>query len=271
MKVYKFREHSKAMNFSAVFNNDEHPIHSDFDGSPKQNIWTPIKLETLFKRTYKDFPYYIIGQPVVSKRVKELMEPFTCNEVEFLPLIHDDFEFFMVNVTNVLDCVDWQRSDFRTFDDGSWAGFNKLVFDFHKVPEDTYMFKINQGATTRVYVTEAFKDLIERNKLKGLDFSQVYDSDFTEAKELEQKRNYESALADIERSKGQEFSYEEAGERVGQGKAVASGKWKMQLSTKGNFLLGELLLDLTYQWIRPMYIPPILLDYLWHEVDKDTI
>lgn len=271
MKVYKFREHSKAMNFSAVFNNDEHPIHSKFDGSPKQNIWTPIKLETLYKRTYKDFPHYIIGQPVVSKLVKELIEPFTCNEVEFLPLLHDEFEFYMVNVGNILDCVDWQHSDIRTFGDGSFAGFNKLIFNFKKIPEGTYMFKIEQGVNRNVYVTEAFKDLIERNKLKGLDFSEVYDSEFTEEKELEQKRNFESALAEIERSKGQEFSYEEARERVDQNKVVVSGKWKMKLDAKGHFLLGKLLLDQTYQWIRPIYIPPILLDYLWHEVEESEI
>lgn len=254
------------MNFAAVFNQDEHPIHSKFDGSPKQSIWTPIKLETLFKRSYRDFPYYLSGQPVVSKRVKEIIEPYTSDEVEYLSLIHDEYKFYMVNVTNVLDCVDWQRSELRTV-----GSFNKLVFDLLKIPENTYMFKIKQGATVDVYVTEAFKDLIERNKLKGLDFSVVYDSEFTEEKELEQKQNFESALAEIERSKGQEFSYEEARESVDQGKAVASGKWKMQLSAKGNFLLGELLLDLTYQWINPMYIPPILLDYLWHEVEKSDI
>jgi hypothetical protein len=113
--------------------------------------------------------------------------------------------------------------------------------------------------------------LIEINKLKGLDFSEVFDSEFTEEKEQEQKRAYEAAVAAIEQNKGQEFSYDHARERVNLGIAVASGKWKMQLDAKGRFLLGELILDLTYQWILPTYIPPILLGCLWHEVEKSEI
>lgn len=64
------------------------------------------------------------------------------------------------------------------------------------------------------------------------------------------------------------FTYEEALEHVNQGKAVVSGKWKMQLDSEGQFWLGELTLDLKYQWISPVFIPPVLLGYLWHEVEK---
>ncbi|OAB43952.1 hypothetical protein PBAT_17175 [Paenibacillus antarcticus] len=177
----------------------------------------------------------------------------------------------MLNVINVLDCVDWERSDIQRFKDGSWAGFNKIVFDFIRIPDNTYMFKFKEMAGVCVYVTEAFKDLIESNKLKGLDFSEVYDSEFTEEKEQEQKIAYEAAIAAVEQNKGQEFSYEEAEERVNQGAAVASGKWKMQLDNKGGLWLGEIILDLTYQWMIPVYIPPVLLGFQWHEVEKSEI
>jgi hypothetical protein len=112
---------------------------------------------------------------------------------------------------------------------------------------------------------------ISKGLMMGLDFSEVFDSEFTEEKEQEQKRAYEAAVAAIEENKGQEFSYDHARERVNQGIAVGSGKWKMQLDGKGRFWLGELILDLTYQWIMPVYIPPILLSYLWHEDEKSEI
>lgn len=64
---------------------------------------------------------------------------------------------------------------------------------------------------------------------------------------------------------------EEALERVDQGQAVASGKWKMQLDEKGRFWLGDLNLELKYSWIMPIYIPPVLLGYRWHEVEKSEI
>lgn len=255
----------------AAVENREHPINSDFRGEPKAHDWTPVRVETLYKKTYKDFPHYIIGKPVISERVKQVIAPFVTNEVEILPLLHDELDLYMLNVINVLDCVDWERSDIQRFSDGSWVGFNKLVFDFTKIPKDTYMFKFIEKAGVCVYVTEAFKDLIESNKLKGLDFSEVYDSEFTEEKEQEQKHFYEAAISAVEQNKGKEFSYEHAVERVNQGAAVASGKWKMQLDNKGEFWLGEVILDLTYQWMMPVYIPPVLLGFQWHEVEKSEI
>lgn len=255
MKVYELRNHYKSMIIATDYDKT-HPIRSDFDGESKLAKWLPAKVDTVSKKSYRDFPNFLIGKPVVSARVKEVIEPFVKNEVEFLPLIHDELDLYMINVTNVLDCVDWKRSDVRLTAKGEYAGFNKLVFDFEKIAPSMYMFKFKETARTRVYVTEAFKNLIENTKFKGLDFSFVYDSEFTEEKEQEQKRNYELALEEIERKKGKEFSYEEARERVDFGQAVASGKWKMQQDGKGTFWLGELTLDLTYQWIRPIYIPP---------------
>ncbi|WP_059042048.1 imm11 family protein [Paenibacillus rubinfantis] len=270
MKVYRWKSHVKSMVLTS--NNDEtHPISSDFDGKPKIDLWSPTKVETVSKKNFHDFPIYLSSKPVVSARVKKVIEPFVKDEVEFLPLLHEEINLYMINVTNVLDCVDWERSDVQTYKDGSLAGFNKLVFDFTKIPEGTYIFKFKERASTLVFVTELFKNLVESHKFKGLDFSEAYDSEFTEEKEQEQKQNYELALEEIERKKGEEFSYEEARERVDKGQAVASGKWKMQLDEKGRFWLGELTLDLTYQWIMPIYTPPILLGYLWHEVEKSEI
>jgi hypothetical protein len=167
--------------------------------------------------------------------------------------------------------VDWQRSEVKWSKNHNFLGFNKLKFDFSKIPNDTYMFKFKEKAETRVYVTEAFKELVEQHQLQGLNFSVVYDSDFTEEMELEQQRRYESALLAIENGKGPEFSYEEAEKRVDENQAVASGKWKMQLDDKGRFWLGTLTLDLTYNWVRPKYIPPILLNYQWHEAENSEI
>lgn len=270
MKVYRLKNHVKSMVLIS-YNDETHPISSDFDGESKLISWSPTRVETVSKKSYPDFPVYLSSKPVISARVKKEIEPFLQDEVEFLPLLHDELELYMINVTKVLDCVDWERSDIQKFKDGSLAGFNNLAFDFAKIPAETYMFKFKERASTLVFVTEAFKDLIESHKFKGLDFSEVYDSDFTEEKEQEQEQKFELALEEIERIKGVEFPYEEARERVNQGQAVASGKWKMQLDDKGRFWLGELLMDLTYQWIMPICMPPILLGYSWHEVEKSEI
>lgn len=177
----------------------------------------------------------------------------------------------MINVTNIIDCVDYNRSVIKLTSKGTFAGFNKLVFDFSKIPDNTYIFKIKETATFCEFVTEAFKDLVELHGLKGLDFSEVYDSAFTAEKEEEQKQNYQAALDSIEHSKGTEFSYDEARILMEQGKAVASGKWRMQLDENGELWIADLTPALVYDWGQPIYIPPVLMLLQWHEVEKYDI
>ncbi|MGQ8873814.1 imm11 family protein [Paenibacillus sp. TSA_86.1] len=266
MKVYELRNDDSCMEINYI--DRKHELGSDFNGDIKGEIWTPTKVKTVSKKKYNDFPRLFPGVPIIKKYIKEVFEPYITNDVEFLPLFHDDFELYVLNITNVLDCVDWTRSDVRTYSDGEWADFNKLVFDFSKIPDDTYMFKIKETATVQVFVTDLFKSVVDEHKFKGLNFSVVYDSEFTQEKEEEQQRLYDAALEEIERNKGQEYSYEEARELVDQGEAMASGPWKMQLNKHGQFVQGELMKDLSYQWMIPAYIPPMLLLQSWHKVKK---
>lgn len=269
MKVYQFKHNDSSMELNTLDWN--HELASDFNGEAKEKVWTPTKVKTLYKKKYRDFPRLRIGKPVMNVNVKKVFEVHISREVEFLPLTHDELELYLVNVTNVLDCVDWNRSDIRRYSDGDWAGFNKLVFDFSKIPLGTYMFKIKQTATVEVFVTDLFKTLVEKHKFKGLNFSLLCDSEFTRDKEEEQQDLYDLALEEIEKNKGDQYSYEDARELVDQGEAMASGQWKIQLSKQGEFLLGELLKDLSYQWIIPTYIPPVLLLKSWHKVSKSEI
>ena len=268
IKVYALKNDQKSKLLAAV-DNDDHPINSDFHGESKLTEWTSINLETLYKRTYNDFPDYVIGKPIISKRVKEAMDKDRLleGEVEFLPLTNDNEELFMLNVVNVLDCVDYNRSEIGRFKDGSWARFNKLVFDPAKIPHGTCMFKIKETPGVQVFVTEKFKQWVEEHKFKGLSFSQVYDADFTEEMEAEQQRLYDAALELIEQNKGKKYAYEDARELLDQGKTMISGRWKMKLDDQGRLWLGELLKGLSYQWMMPTYIPPVLLLESWHKAD----
>ncbi|MEK4850172.1 DUF1629 domain-containing protein [Paenibacillus sp. FSL H7-0756] len=274
MKVYDLKVKHSTTTTLFLENYNElslHTIREDFQGQKLLGKWEPVKIQTYKKRKFNEFPYLIDEKPIVSYKAMNILMPYISTEVEFLPLIHDELDIFMINVINILDCVDWQKSKAKWLQEKYFMGFDKLVFDYTKIPEQTYLFKIKEQATSKVYVTELFKELIEEHQLPGLDFSVVYDSEFTEEMEQVQQRKYEAALQAIEHSKGTEFSYEEARILMEQGKAVASGKWRMLYDEKGELWLGELMVDLKYEWGRPAYIPPILLGYLWHEVDYTQI
>jgi hypothetical protein len=271
MKIYELINNVSSL-LLAVVEDNTHPINSSsFSGESLSDIWIAIEVETLYKRKYNDFPKYGIGKPVVSEKVKNIIFPFISGEAEFLPLLHEGKKLYMLNVIHVLDCVDWENSKVTRLPHGYIASLDKLVFDLDKLPEGTHLFKFKEKASTKVYATEAFKKLVDQNNLKGMDFSLVFDSEFTEEMQLSQQQAFEAKLAEIEQNKGEECSYEEARDRAEEGLAFVSGKWKIQLDSKGRLNLGELMLDLTYQWIVPAYIPPILLDLRWHVVEPSAI
>lgn len=56
-----------------------------------------------------------------------------------------------------------------------------------------------------------------------------------------------------------------------QEKVVASGKWRMQLDENGELWLANFTPDLIYCWGQPIYIPPVLMLFQWHEVEKSEI
>ncbi len=179
-------------------------------------------------------------------------------------------ELQLVNVINVIDCANKEKSVADRLKTGEFLGFKKVIFDPEKIPNGTLIFKIPENLNS-IYVTDQFVELVKKQKLKGFKFIEEWDSEFTEEMELAKQGKYQEKLKSIENNKGPEFSYEEAIKKVDSGLAVASDKWKMQQDKKGDFWLGQLGEDAEYHWLMPAFIPPVLLGYLWHEVDKSEL
>jgi len=81
-------------------------------------------------------------------------------------------------------------------------------------------------------------------------------------------QQYIDALSQIESYSGATAGWADAYKLIQEGKAMASGQWKLQIEPQGNLLIGNLTSGGQYGWIEPIYIPPILLDLQWHEVEK---
>ncbi|OMD36040.1 hypothetical protein BSK49_10585 [Paenibacillus odorifer] len=111
---------------------------------------------------------------------------------------------------------------------------------------------------------------MELHDFKGLDFSEVYDSAFTVEKEEDQKRNYQAVLDFIERNKGIEVSYDEARFLMEQGKAVASGKWRMQLDEIAELWIADLTPTLVYDWGQPNFLAIFSTPSFLNTINKDN-
>ncbi|QJD82592.1 imm11 family protein [Cohnella herbarum] len=248
-----------------------HPIRTEFNGSPIKESWMPIKFITLKNGKYVDFPNFRDGVPVCTRETFVKIGYEIGYQAEFLPVAHEELDLLLVNVTNIIDCVNSDKSTAKRLSTGAFICYLNHVFLPEKIPNDTLIFKLPETSETDVYVTDLFVNLVKKHKLKGCRFIELWDSEQTDEMETEKQITSQFTLEQIEKDKGTEFSYEVAVTKVLSGIAVASGKWKMQLDSKGRFWLGQLGEDAQYHWLMPVYMPPILLEYDWHEVGKSTI
>lgn len=238
-----------------------------FNGLPLNDKWGEVQVETYQKRKPADCTGIGNNIPIFGERAAQVLDTLLADQAELLPLQHPDKTLYAINVIRVVDALDHERSEIE------WLAGRPLAKKIHKYVfkpqalEGCTIFKIPERKSLRVFVTDAFKEAVEANKLKGFSFELLWDSEADGSAEVELERKYQEALAAVERSKGEEFPFSEAERRVEAGRAVASGKWRLQQAEDGSMQLGNLQADGSYNWIQPLFYPPVLLDLKWHEVE----
>jgi len=274
MKVWELMGDGKTLVVMPKFYLDKavSPPHVEIDSLNGEKIlnWEPVEFYSSHRKKSKsDYIKFLLGSPILSWKARNVLEPYIANDVQFLPIIHE-LDLSLVNVVNVLDCVNYSRSKIRTGFQGVFVGFDSIGFN-EDMLQDQFIFKIKEQVEHHVYVTDVFKDIVQQSKLKGFDFIEVWDSELTVEKEEEMKKQFEEKLKELNDASQLVLDWNAAHLLVEDDKAVASGAWKLQKNKKGTILLGKLSHDLTYDWIDPMYYPPVLLSLKWREIEKSDI
>jgi len=248
---------------------DREKIVDEFTGEPMLESWTPVLVETEGRGKASDQPHLLVGVPVFNKKAVEALNDLISQHVEYLPLIHDKYELYAINVLNQIDAIDYSTSKYKTFDDGTFYRFIEYGFK-QDIIMGEHIFKIPEEST-RIYVSDEFRNRVIEKKLKGFVFIEVWDSTVTPEVKEERKQRYAEMLQEIERNKGKENSFDDAMDLVvGEDKAIASGKWKIQRDKTGEILIATLEEDGRYKWMNVSHYPPILIGMKWHVVEKST-
>ena len=149
-----------------------------FDGRSHLRQWKPVQVKIMEPEKgleLSDAPGFTI--PVFSRRAWECLEPLISKNVEILPLDFNEKEYFGINVITVLDAIDYEKSIYKTYRDGKRImAFEKYVF-LPTVIEDVSMFKILDEKTRYAFVSDEFKQTVEKNNLLGFKFKLVWDSE----------------------------------------------------------------------------------------------
>lgn len=153
-------------------------IHS-FDGRKLKANWEPLpvrRMEPKKKLALSDAPGFII--PVFSKRALDILYPLIQNSAEDLKLLFSEGEYYAINVTKILNVVDYSKSIYKMYSDGSRImQFQKYSFRICDDLLKNDIFKIIDEPRRRPFVSDRFKQTVERNNLTGFKFQLVWDSE----------------------------------------------------------------------------------------------
>ncbi|MEL7657125.1 MAG: DUF1629 domain-containing protein, partial [Bacillota bacterium] len=151
-----------------------------FDGSSKKVYWVNpevVRLEPEKKLPLSDAPGLYAHLPVFNDKAITVLNKYLEKTAEILPLKNSEDNFYAINILKVLDCIDYDKSEFKLFKDGKRImRFKKYSFLEDKI-QDCHIFKIKDEPLGSPFVTDDFRDVVKSNELTGFIFKQVWDSE----------------------------------------------------------------------------------------------
>lgn len=147
-----------------------------FSGERLGFRWHPltVRIEEHNALPLPDFPYLGAKVLAASDRAAEILRLTLQDTVEFLELIHEEKQFYAINVLTVLNCLDKARSEFERFQYGGIKRIKRHQFRAACV-EGHRIFKIPETNCAAIYVNDEVKQLIEDAQLTGLEFYKVWE------------------------------------------------------------------------------------------------
>lgn len=144
-----------------------------FAGRPLAQEWQAITVarETTDQRLRGDFPS-LPGAFICNQRALDTLYPLIVGHVEVLPLICDTENLYVINIIQVLDCLNHELSQFKRFSSGRIMRVEKYVFKegcIGTVP----LFKIPEQIDNRIYASDMFKQAVEQHGLQGIVFTEI--------------------------------------------------------------------------------------------------
>ncbi len=148
-----------------------------YDGRSKIENGNPIAVRRMYDREFSNTPGLSSHIPVFDEEAIDILSDLLDGHAEILPLDCQDGEFYAINITKVLDCIDYDKSEYKMFRDGKRImRFKKYEFKEEMV-KGKHIFKIVDEPLRRPFVSDEFRQRIIDNQLTGFVFELVWDSE----------------------------------------------------------------------------------------------
>ena len=122
------------------------------------------------------------GIVLFNQKAKDCLEGVFGDYVEFVPAKYQDDIYYIVNVLNIIDGINYEKSEFEKRDNGRPYSVNKFSLRPNMV-NNISIFKLfleESIYSTEIFVSQEVKDIVEANGLTGFSFEEVWRDDETE-------------------------------------------------------------------------------------------
>lgn len=149
----------------------------EFEGRPVKSR----KFDSIRPSEYKDEVYKPIGDVfsidtssyIINEKAYNVLYPYLKNHSQIFQLKNEDKIFYVINVTDIIDCLDYDKSEIKYFpSSGRIMGVKKYAFHNKKL-KNAIIFKLPEFSKNVSYVTEEFKNVVEENYITGFKFKEL--------------------------------------------------------------------------------------------------
>lgn len=128
------------------------------------------------ERKLGDYPHFAL--PAISEKAKNVLEKHFNGLVEIFPLNVGKWgTYYFMNIMNVLDLLDTEKSSIRRLSSGKIIDVKKYSFDNKILSINSNIFQLQNISRGLIFVNEETRNLIENAGLEGFIFTQVWDSE----------------------------------------------------------------------------------------------
>lgn len=112
---------------------------------------------------------------LVSPKVQNFFESLNLKNVQFFDVIiksstSEISDYKILNITDKIDCIDFNASNLKTFDNGDISGIENLILDEDKIPAGKQLFLLAKKTSAIIVVDQNLRDAIEKEKITGFQF-----------------------------------------------------------------------------------------------------
>lgn len=118
------------------------------------------------------------GTYVFSEKAKDCLEELIRGCVEFIPAVFENTTYYIINILSIADAIDYEKAEFQRLSTGLVVGLEKYSFHEERLKGLNIFVTTLNGyiQSTEVFVTSEFKKVVEKNKLLGFKFIEVWNS-----------------------------------------------------------------------------------------------